>query len=142
MSTTTGLPMRDVVAALLVAGALVGCGTVTGAAVPECEAAWQDLEPSIVTQSDEQPIPVAVDCISEIDDERIRIGFTSPPGPSCHRLSDLRIAESADAVAVSVTVVAVDDPLAGACPDEPTRMMTEADLQAPVGDRMLLDGGG
>lgn len=134
--------MRSAVIPLILALCLAACGAVTGTPVPECDDSWAELDAVILVPDEEaEAIPVAIACMSEIDDERIRIGFEAPAGPSCHQLSLLEINESADAVAVSVAVVAVNDPLAGACPDEPVRMVTEADLQAPVGDRALLDAG-
>jgi hypothetical protein len=35
-----------------------------------------------------------------------------------------------------------DDPNAGSCPEEARRVATEIDLAAPIGERLLLDGGG
>jgi hypothetical protein len=67
---------------------------------------------------------------------RIRVGFTVPGGPDCLQLARVELVESADAVAVTL----VGSPVAGACPDEGTLAVTEVDLAAPVGDRVLLDG--
>lgn len=94
----------------------------------------------MVVPAESEAIPVAIDCIAEIDDSRIRIGFRMPPGPACHRLGGIDLSETADAVSVLATIEAFEDPLAGACPDEPIRVVTEVELQAPVGDRALLDG--
>ncbi|MCV0402801.1 MAG: hypothetical protein K5924_03710 [Chloroflexi bacterium] len=134
--------MRSAFIAMILVLGLVACAGVTGTSVPECDESWAGLDAVILVPDEEaEAIPVAIACMSEIDEERIRIGFEAPAGPSCHQLSLLDINESADAVSVRVGVVAVDDPLAGACPDEPVRMVTEADLQAPVGDRELLGAG-
>lgn len=124
--------------ALLVA--LVGCASPTGGSVPGCDDSWADAPSVIVAPTDAEPVLVTIECMSEIDDRRIRIGLRLPAGPSCHALSALRIREGPDAVSVEADVVVVNDPLAGACSDEPMRVVTEADLQAPVGDRSLLDG--
>ncbi len=132
-------PMPRIFAA--VALVLAACALPTGQAVPACDESWDAVEPLIVTRSDEAPMSVPIDCMVEIDESRIRIGFSMPPGPSCHRLTALTIRESADAVAVSIAVAVVHDPLAGACAEEPSRAVTEVDLQAPVADRDLLDGG-
>ncbi len=128
---------RAVVAIALM---LVACATPSGRQVPQCDASWTAVQPVIVVPAQAEATPVAIDCMAEIDESRIRVGFRMPAGPSCHRLGSLGIGESAGAVSVSVGVVVVNDPLAGACSDEPMRVVTEADLQAPVGDRALLDG--
>ena len=62
-----------------------------------------------------------------------------PPGPDCYELASIELVESADAVAVTVFVSVIDD-IGGSCSPEPVRSVTEVDLQAPVGDRSLLDG--
>ncbi len=126
---------------LLAAAGLAACAAPTGDAVPECDASWAEVQPSILVASDGDAEPMPIACMSPIDDRRIRIGFFLPAGPTCHALSALDIVESADAVSVRIGVEPLHDPLAGACPDEPMRAMTEADLQAPVGDRELLDSG-
>lgn len=132
--------LRGSVVGLGILVALAGCASPTGGSVPGCDASWADAPVVIVATADEEAIPVSIECMSEIDDRRIRIGLRLPPGPSCHALSALRIREGPDAVSVTADVVAVNDPLAGACADEPMRVVTEADLQAAVGDRALLDG--
>lgn len=119
---------------------LAACAGVTGAPVPECDRSWNSPEPVIVKPTEEDPIPATIECMSEIDHRRIRIGLRLPAGPDCHALSALLIREGPDAVSVEADVVVVNDPLAGACSDEAMRVVTEADLQAPVGDRALLDG--
>lgn len=126
---------------VLLALVLAACASPTGEAVPACDESWDAVEPLIVTPTDEAAISVPIDCMVEIDESRIRIGFLMPPGPSCHRLSGLTLTESADAVEISIVVSVVNDPLAGACAEESTRAVTEVDLQAPVADRDLLDGG-
>ncbi len=121
--------------------ALAGCASPTGGSVPGCDDSWADALSVIVTPTDDETvIPVAIECMSEIDDRRVRIGLRLPAGPDCHALSALRMREGSDAVSVEADVVVVNDPLAGACSDEPMRVVTEADLQAPLGDRALLDG--
>ncbi|MEO7267573.1 MAG: hypothetical protein ABIY36_06160 [Candidatus Limnocylindria bacterium] len=94
----------------------------------------------MVVPAEGEAVPIEIDCIAEIDESRIRIGFRMPPGPGCHRLGGIHLTETADAVSVSATVQAFEDPLAGACPPEPIQVVTEVELQAPVGDRVLLDG--
>ncbi|MEO6579032.1 MAG: hypothetical protein ABIO99_09070 [Candidatus Limnocylindria bacterium] len=111
-----------------------------GRAVPECDASWTAVEPVMVVPAEGEAVPIEIDCMAEIDESRIRIGFRMPPGPSCHRLGVIDLTETADSVSVLVTVEAFEDPLFGACPPEPIQVVTEVELQAPVGDRALLDG--
>lgn len=130
--------MRKALAAMLL---LAGCTAADGVTAPECDSSWRDVESLIVTDAGDSERPVALDCIRQIDDRRIRIGFHLPPGPDCWVLSDYRLVESADAVSVSLLVARLDDPTAGACPPDERRVTTEIDLQAPVDDRELRDGG-
>lgn len=126
--------------ALLVALVLAGCATPTGNAVPECDATWREVESVVVTPAAGDSETIAIDCMRRIDENRVRIGFLMPPGPTCYQLSAVDVVEAADVVAITLSVVPVDDPLAGACSEEETRTATEIDLQAPVADRELLDG--
>ncbi|MGI8658919.1 MAG: hypothetical protein ACR2K4_09185 [Candidatus Limnocylindria bacterium] len=119
---------------------LAACAAPPGRAAPECDASWTVVQPVMVIPGQGEATPVEIDCMAEIDESRIRIGFRMPPGPGCHRLSGIHLTETAAAVAVRAVVEAFEDPLAGACPDEPIRVVTEVELQAPVGDRALLDG--
>jgi hypothetical protein len=95
----------------------------------------------VVTQaggSDVRAIPI--DCMHQISDRRLRVGFTMPAGPACHHFDHVEIVESADAVAITLYVAVNEDPNAGACADAPRVVVTEIDLAAPVDDRVLLDG--
>jgi hypothetical protein len=118
---------------------LAACATPSGAAVEECDTSWTGLEARIVTggTGERQSVPIA--CMLAVDERRISIGFEMPPGPDCFELAGIDLDESADAVAVSLTV-GVLDKVGGTCPVEPVRVVTEVDLQAPVADRTLLDG--
>ena len=124
----------------LVALLLVGCASPSGAALEFCGAGWSDAEPVIVTPDDAEPEPVPIACVRRIGERRLRIGFEMPPGPDCHRLAGVEIDEGADAVAVTLLVVRVDDPMAGPCAPRSLTTTTEVDLQAPIGERELLDG--
>jgi hypothetical protein len=117
---------------------LAACAFPTGAAVDECNTSWRGVEAQIITaaRDDGQEIPIA--CMRRVDERRISIGFEMPPGPDCYELSAIDLVESADAVAVTLSVAPVN--AGGACPDEAVRAVTEVDLQAPVGERVLLDG--
>ena len=120
---------------------VAGCAGPTGAERSGCGPDRRDAE-LVVTQpvvGREQPIPI--DCMHRIGNRRIRIGFTLPGGPDCHVLRRVELAESADAVVVTIIGAIHDDPAAGACPEEPRMAVTEADLAAPLDDRVLLDGG-
>ncbi len=83
---------------------------------------------------------LAIECMRPIDDKRVRIGFLMPAGPTCYRLSEIEVVEAADAVSFTLVASVDDNPAAGACPEDETRTATEIDLQAPVGERALLDG--
>jgi hypothetical protein len=81
-----------------------------------------------------------IDCMHEIANRRVRVGFTLPAGPECHVLHRVDLVESADAVAITLVGTVNDDPSAGACPSTERIAVTEIDLAAPIGDRTLLDG--
>jgi hypothetical protein len=126
--------------ALVAVTLLAACSMPTGAERPGCGPDWRDAT-VVVTQpgeANEQPIPI--ECMHDIGVRRIRVGFTLPPGPDCHHLGRVELTESADAVGIILIGAVSDDPVAGACPDEPTLAVTEVDLAAPIDDRVLLDG--
>ena len=129
-------------AALVAALLLAACGTPVGEPVDQCDASWRDVESLIVTAEVADPRSVPIDCMRQIDEYRIQIGFTLPAGPSCYGIAGIGLVESADAVAVTVRIGVNEDPAAGACPTEPQLVTTEIDLQAPVAGRTLLDGSG
>jgi hypothetical protein len=131
------LTPRAVVLAGLV---LVGCSSPSGTPVDFCGPDWSDVEPIIVTASQAEPEAVPILCVRRIGQERIRVGFEMPAGPDCHRLAGVELDESAEDVAITVLVAPADDPLAGACPPGAARATTEVDLQAPIEERLLLDG--
>jgi hypothetical protein len=131
--------MRSALTAILL---LAACSTPTGEERSGCGPDRRDAT-VVVTQpggANEGPIPI--DCMHGIGVRRISIGFTLPGGPDCHHLSRVELAESADAVGITLIGAVGDDPAAGACPDEPTLAVTEVDLAAPIGDRVLLDASG
>lgn len=111
-----------------------------GSEVPVCDGSWTEVESRIVIPGAGPSEPTPIECMRQIDERRIRIGFLMPAGPSCHRLSAIDVVEGADAVSITLHVARHDDPTAGACPDEALRATTEIDLQAAVADRALLDG--
>ena len=127
---------RAALAALLL---LTACAAPAGVAVEECNTSWRGIEARIVTTGtrDRETLPIA--CMIAIDERRISIGFELPPGPDCHELASIDLDESADAVAVTLTVGVLEG-VGASCPVEPARVVTEVDLQAPVGERTLLDG--
>lgn len=133
--------MRRTAAAAVVL-LVVGCASPTGAERSGCGPDRRDAE-LVVTQpggAREQPIPI--DCMHRVANRRIRVGFTLPGGPDCHVLRRVQLAESADAVVVTVIGAVNDDPTAGACPEAARIAVTEVDLAAPLDDRVLLDGAG
>ena len=107
-----------------------------------CNADWLEV-PSVATQVGgvEERI-IQSDCIEQIANRRLRIGFSLPGGPSCHVLSRVELLESAEAVSITLVAAVRDDPNAGPCPDETQMVVTEVDLASPVDDRRLLDGSG
>lgn len=129
---------RAAIAAVL----LAACATPVGEDRSGCGPEWLDVD-SVVTSArgaDESPLPI--DCVHQIANRRVRVGFTLPAGPSCHLLRRVELIESADAVSITLIGSIDDDPAAGACPEEPRRVATEIDLAGPIGDRTLLDGSG
>ena len=131
--------MRRAAIALLL---LAACAVPVGADRSGCGPEWLDIEPLVTSArgADERPVPI--DCMHQIANRRVRVGFTLPAGPSCYLLRRVELLESADAVSITLVAAVNDDPAAGVCPDEPRRVVTEIDLAAPVGDRTLLDGSG
>ena len=128
---------RAAIATLLV---VAGCASPTGIGRAGCDADWLDL-PSVATRpGGVEELPLQIDCIEELSNRRLRIGFRLPAGPACRVLSRVELLESADAVSITLISAVNDDPNAGACPDEAQMVVTEIDLAAPVDDRRLLDG--
>lgn len=121
---------------------LAACAVPVGADRSGCGPEWLDVD-SVVTSArgaDERPVPI--DCMHQIANSRVRVGFALPAGPSCYFLRRVELLESADAVSITLIGAIDDNPAAGACPEEPRRVVTEIDLAAPIGDRALLDGSG
>jgi hypothetical protein len=129
---------RALFAALLLAACAVPVGEDRSGCGPE----WLDIEPVVTSArgADERPVPI--ECMHQIANRRVRVGFTLPAGPSCYLLRRVELRESADAVSITLVAAVDDDPAAGACPEEPRRAVTEIDLAAPIDDRALLDGSG
>jgi hypothetical protein len=125
-------------AALLVL-LLAACARPSGVAVEECNTSWRGLEARIAIGADDDQMPVPIACIGPVDEQRIAIGFLMPPGPDCFELAAISLAESSDAVAVTLFVSPTAN-VEDSCPTVGERVVTEVDLQAPVGDRALLDG--
>jgi len=119
---------------------LASCASPSGSERPGCNA--ESLEaPSVAAQvggSQEQAL--SIDCMQQIANGRLRLGFVLPGGPDCHVLARVELTESADAVSITLFGAVNDDPNAGACPEEPRMVVTEIDLASPVDDRRLLDG--
>lgn len=126
--------------ALIAALLLAGCAVPRGTPVEPCDGSWREVESVIVQPSGREAQPLPIECMRRVDENRVRIGFTMPAGPTCYALSTVAVVEAAGAVSITLYAVAVDDPNAGACPEQPGRTATEIDLQAPVAERRLLDG--
>jgi hypothetical protein len=128
---------RAWIAALVV---LAGCASPSGSERHGCNADWLDVPSVAALATASQEVPLAIDCIDQIANRRLRVGFVLPAGPSCHLLGRVELIESADAVSITLFSAVNDDPNAGACPEEPQMVVTEIDLASPVDDRQLLDG--
>lgn len=132
-------PLRALGFVLLLA--VGGCAAPAGAERPICDAGWLDI-PAVAAQGvGVRELPLPIECIEEIGPRRLRVGFTLPAGPDCYLLQRVVLEESADAVSIGLIGAVNDDPNAGSCPAEPRRVVTEMDLAARVGERILLDGG-
>jgi hypothetical protein len=137
-TSTASPPMRRAATVVLVL--VTACAIPAGAERSGCGPDRRDAE-LVVTQTggaNERPIPI--DCMHGIANRRIRVGFTLPGGPDCHVLHRVELVEAADAVEVTLIGATADDPAAGACPTGGRIAVTEVDLAAPLGDRVLLDG--
>jgi hypothetical protein len=128
---------RAWIAALVV---LAGCASPSGSERHGCNADWLDVPSVAALSTASQEVPLAIDCIDQIANRRLRVGFVLPAGPSCHLLGRVELIESADAVSITLFSAVNHDPNAGACPEEPQMVVTEIDLASPVDDRQLLDG--
>jgi hypothetical protein len=131
-------PMRKGVLAFLLL--LVACGAPTGVERTGCNADWLDAPAVVARPGGVGEQPISIDCIGQIENRRLRVGFFLPAGPDCHVLQRVDLAESADAVSITLIAAVNDDLSAGACQEERQRVVTEIDLAAPVDDRELLDG--
>jgi len=130
--------VRSVVVALLVV--LNACATPSGEERRGCNASWLDASPVAATGGGVDEMSRPIECIEEIQNRRLRLGFTLPAGPQCHVLHRVEVVESADAVSITLIGAVNDDPNAGACPEGNRMVITELDLAAPVDDRLVLDG--
>ena len=128
---------RAALAALLLAACAAPAGTPVEA---ECDSTWRFIESHILVELDGEVQTVPIECIRDLGRRRIRIGFTMPAGPDCFALTGIDVVESGEAVSITLVLARNEDPLAGACPDDEVRAATEIELQAPVADRVLLDG--
>ena len=119
---------------------LAGCAAPIGSERHGCNADWLEVRSVAARAGASQEEPLSIECIEQIANRRVRVGFVLPGGPSCHVLGRVELVESADAVSITLFSAVNDDPNAGACPEEPEMVVTELDLAAPVDDRQLLDG--
>jgi hypothetical protein len=128
-------------AAALVALVLVSaCNAPAGEERTGCGAAWRQVEAVAATATGTGEEPLTIECIHQIANRRVRVGFVLPPGPSCHVLRRVELVESADAVSISLFGAVDDEAGAGVCPAEAREVVTEIDVAAPIDDRALLDG--
>ena len=134
--------MAHVRAVFLIVLALSACASPAGGEVEECDGSWRAVESRIVIPGGDGGVPVPIECMRQIDERRVRIGFFMPAGPTCYRIGAIEVVEGAGAVSITVFASPDDDPAAGACPEEEVRTATEIDLQAAIDDRVLLDGAG
>lgn len=125
----------------LLALLLVACAPLSGTPLDSCGRDWFDAESVIAVPANdrEEAAAVPIGCARRIGEERIRLGFEMPPGPTCHRLARVELEETADAVAVTLLLAESNDPAAGACAPRPSKVVTEVDVQAPIAEREILD---
>jgi len=116
------------------------CTTPTGSGRNPCGAEWLGRQAVAAAGAGIEEAPLLIECIEAIGESRVRVGFSLPSGPDCHLLSRIELVESADSLSITLFGAVSDDPSAGACADEARRVLTEIELQAPVGQRSLLDG--
>ena len=128
---------RAAIATLLL---VAGCASPTGVERTGCNADWLDVPPVVTEGGGVEERALPIDCIEQIANRRLRIGFRLPAGPDCYVLSRVELLESADAVSITLIGAVREEQNAGACPDEAPMVATEIDLAAPVDDRRLLDG--
>ena len=120
--------------------AVTACAAPSGEERRGCNADWLDASSVAATGTGVGAQPLEFACIDGVANRRVRLGFTLPAGPDCHILQRVELVESADAVSITLIGAVNDDPNAGACATEPRMVVTEIDLAAPIGDRLLLDG--
>lgn len=120
---------------------LIACQSPRGSEIPTCRGLALARDAVAVQAGGIDPRPVGIDCWREVDRARIQLWFATPAGPSCHHLARVELVESADAISVVLVMVTDDAPNAGACPEGSQDLLTEVDLQAPVGERLVLDAG-
>jgi len=128
--------------AVLAAVLLAACAMPVGEDRSGCGPEWLDVDPVVTSARGADESSLRIDCMHQIANRRVRVGFTLPAGPSCYLLRRVELLESADAISITLIGAIDDDPAAGACPEEPRRVATEIDVAAPIGDRTLLDGSG
>lgn len=132
--------MRRTGAVLVALCALAtACGAPAGAELPVCDPPSVDAQALAAEPGGADPQVIPIICWQQVGHERIRLRFEVPSALACPHLEELNLAESADAIAVSVAVAR--DPDGGACPAEPGLATTEVDLLSPVGTRRVLDAG-
>ncbi len=119
---------------------LNACASPSGEERRGCNASWLDASPVAATGVGVDEMSLPIECIEEIQNRRLRLGFTLPAGPQCHVLHRVEVVESGDAVSITLIGAINDDPNAGACPEGNRMVITELDLAAPLDDRLVLDG--
>jgi hypothetical protein len=140
MRPTRAMPVLAAVLAALAAG----CGGPQGAPVPECPpAAMIGLESVAADPVDGAEEMIPINCWRLERGGRLRrvaVVFTLPGAAGdagCQRLARVGLVESAEAVAITLSVARVSAP----CPSAPEQRVTTVELQAPLDGRRVLDGG-
>ena len=125
------------VATLLVT--LAGCAApVVGTPIELCDDRWEALlaaDPQAMTN---QPQTIPIECYTVTGTSRLELGFLMPAGPDCFGVELVEVIESSEAVSLELRVGGVADRL-GACPREEIPWSVLVELNAPVGDRQILD---
>jgi hypothetical protein len=126
-----------VVATLLLA--LAGCAApVVGTPIEACGDGWEPLISADPQAMTDRPQTIPIECYTVTGTSRLELGFLMPAGPDCFDVDLVEVIESGEAVSLELRVGGIADRL-GACPSEEIPWSVLVELNAPVGDRQILD---
>jgi len=117
---------------------LAGCASPEGTPLEVCGDDWEPLLAADQQAMTDRPQTIPIECYSVTGSSRLELGFLMPPGPDCFGVELVEVIESSEAVSLELRVGGVADRL-GACPPEAIPWSVLVELNAPVGDRQILD---